>query len=1181
MRLSVPRSSRAVGSRRPRRLRLEALEDRNLPSVVAALSGTNLEVFLTTNDTATHDVQLQQHASQPTTETDVLDFGSLVGTFTNSAFNAIAVTLGPGNATVNLDNVLLPSSGISINEGSGNNTLIGPNAGAHWTVTGAGTGTIGNLISFTGVETLMGGGSNDQLTGPNQSTVFNVAGTNMGNLAVAGSGSYTMNFEAFPYLAGGSAPNTFEFIGDAFVSGSVNGGSSSKNTLDYSQAKYATTSSINFTNFATTQNLDLNGPETLSTSDGKVLRLVHAQTTPQSKNAFYNQLVSDMTFSTTFQFRIANPGGIKDASGKVGADGFVFILQDGSPANTGPATSGGGGHLGLDGRFPDSVGIAFDTFQNLSHHDSSSNELGIDLFGSVEHGSGNGNTTNVTPNFDNGSLWQAWITYDGTTLNIYASDTGTEPTTPTLSQQLNLSQIIGTPLAYAGFSAATWSGWETIDIRNWQFSSSAPVPNVPGILVDNATVTSPSANASGIGAGFAGIENFVGASGSNYLRDSGAWKITGMNTGTINSDSFSQFQNLLGTGKSSTFTFSTNAGLGGTLYTGNGNSTVTLASGATVAGLIEGGNGDNTLAGPSANAVWTLMGTNTGSLAVSWTTFTYQGFANLVGGKQNDAFRFVGDALVTGSLNGGAGANTLDYSQANYPTTDSINFGNFSSTAGLSLNGPTTQTTSDGAVLCLVGIHGGESHSAFANEMVSTENFSTTFQFRMTDPGGIKDPNGHIGADGFTFVLQNGSPATTGSGGSGDRLGLDGRFPDSVAIAFDTFENTTYHDSSSNELGIDLYGSVIHGSGNGATTNVIPAFDNGSLWQAWITYDGTTLNIYVSDTGTKPTTPTLSEPLSLPLIVGSPFAFAGFTASTGSGWQNVDIVNWQFSSNTVLPSNPGVLVDFHTLTRPTSNATGVGFGLSNIQSVIGSAGSNYLRDLGNWKITGSNSGTVNIHTFTSFQNLLGSIGADSFAIKAGGVLSGIINGGGGSDWLDYSTYGAPVTANLAQGTATGVNNGIGSIQNVIGSSAGNHLTGDAQGNILIGGSGADVISGGSGRSILIGGPGSDTITGGADEDIIIAGSTKFGANTEAALMAILTEWQRTDESYGTRISNIRTGVGSNHAYKLVWGSTVLDGGSSILQGNPTNQEGAFDWFFANLASGHDVIEDLAAGDTVN
>ena len=194
-------------------------------------------------------------------------------------------------------------------------------------------------------------------------------------------------------------------------------------------------------------------------------------------------------------------------------------------------------------------------------------------------------------------------------------------------------------------------------------------------------------------------------------------------------------------------------------------------------------------------------------------------------------------------------------------------------------------------------------------------------------------------------------------------------------------------------------------------------------------------------------------------------------------------------------------------------------------------------------------------------------------VQRGASVGGTINGGGGGDWLDYSAYTTAISVNLSTGSASHTG-GVSNIQNVRGSSGSNTLTGNASGNILVGGSGNDTITGGSGRSLLIGGSGKDTIKGGASDDILIAGSTSFDDNN-AALMAVFAEWQRTDETYQQRISNIRgtTTGGLNGSYDLNSTTVHDDGFVDTLTGNA-----GMDWFWDGS---NDKITDLQSGEQVN
>jgi autotransporter-associated beta strand protein len=277
-------------------------------------------------------------------------------------------------------------------------------------------------------------------------------------------------------------------------------------------------------------------------------------------------------------------------------------------------------------------------------------------------------------------------------------------------------------------------------------------------------------------------------------------------------------------------------------------------------------------------------------------------------------------------------------------------------------------------------------------------------------------------------------------------------------------------------------------------------------------------------------------------------------------------------SNTLDYSTDGgaaVLVNLQTQAASRVKG-GVAGGFNNIQSVVGSSAlADVLigRNLATlWQIIGGNAGLAGAVAFAGIEHLQGGTASDTFRFSPAGALSGGINGGGGGDWLDYSLFTTPVSVNLATGAASHVAGAatgkVLQIRNVAGGSSNDILVGNALGNILIGGGGNDTITGGSGRSVLIGGAGGDVIKGGSADDILIGGTTNFDSN-HAALMSILSEWQRTDKTYAQRISDLKNGGGLNGTNKLIWGTTVHDDAvADTLTGN-----GGLDWFFANLGPG--------------
>jgi hypothetical protein len=245
-------------------------------------------------------------------------------------------------------------------------------------------------------------------------------------------------------------------------------------------------------------------------------------------------------------------------------------------------------------------------------------------------------------------------------------------------------------------------------------------------------------------------------------------------------------------------------------------------------------------------------------------------------------------------------------------------FPDFSSTAGLTFAGAaTTTTTSDGAVLRVTPATGGQSGAAYSTTAVPLgpgDTFSTVFQFRFTDPGGI-DP-----ADGITFVL---AATATGLGSGGGFIGYGG-VPNSVAIEFDTFNNGGGDGNSSNHVGIDTNGVLtdtsltnVYGmqtcNFSASTINTAAGcMSNGNVWTATITYDGSNLSVNLKDSAEGSTFNAISSfPIDIKSFLGTSNAFVGFTSGTGAGWENHDILNWTFSNSATLPGTvpePGTWV---------------------------------------------------------------------------------------------------------------------------------------------------------------------------------------------------------------------------------------------------------------------------------
>src|SRR5579875_1722509 len=82
-----------------------------------------------------------------------------------------------------------------------------------------------------------------------------------------------------------------------------------------------------------------------------------------------------------------------------------------------------------------------------------------------------------------------------------------------------------------------------------------------------------------------------------------------------------------------------------------------------------------------------------------------------------------------------------------------VSYSGFANTSGLTLAGSAkTATTTDGTVMRLTSATAGQGGAAYSTTPITLGNkdiFSTSFQFRLTSPGGIAP------ADGITFILSN------------------------------------------------------------------------------------------------------------------------------------------------------------------------------------------------------------------------------------------------------------------------------------------------------------------------------------------------------------------------------------------------------------------------------------------
>ncbi|MBZ5722427.1 MAG: putative Ig domain-containing protein [Acidobacteriia bacterium] len=245
-----------------------------------------------------------------------------------------------------------------------------------------------------------------------------------------------------------------------------------------------------------------------------------------------------------------------------------------------------------------------------------------------------------------------------------------------------------------------------------------------------------------------------------------------------------------------------------------------------------------------------------------------------------------------------------------------ISFNDFSNVTSLKLNGAAAQATNANNQKVLRLTPDKKTHVSgsawFATSQQSvTSGFTTSFTFQITHASSQ--------ADGLAFVIQNSTGngfGTSARGGSGGAIGYgvpdpgdNGvAIPDSLAVEFDTFDNTAW-DPNNNHVAVQSCGTgsntqnhnAICMNGNPANLGInsnlgaISLFD-GTVHTAVVDYDPGTLRVFIDDLGVPVLV--INTDLSTLLSLNNGTAWVGFTGATGALTENNDILTWTFTPGT-------------------------------------------------------------------------------------------------------------------------------------------------------------------------------------------------------------------------------------------------------------------------------------------
>lgn len=450
---------------------------------------------------------------------------------------------------------------------------------------------------------------------------------------------------------------------------------------------------------------------------------------------------------------------------------------------------------------------------------------------------------------------------------------------------------------------------------------------------------------------------------------------------------------------------------------GAGNDTFTLANPLPGTEIqIDGGGGTNTLAGPSTANTWAITGQNSGTLD----TVAFANFQNLVGGATSDAFQFSAGKGVIGTINGGTGTATLDYSL--YTTGVNVNLmtGSATGTGGVSNildvtgsplkdvitgNNANNVIRGNGGKDILLG--GGSGNHTFILSATQTSGATviggtgsdTLVGANVSNTWTLTGPNtGTVHGTQFTAIanLQGGTALDTfrflaggsvtgivdGGGGSADTLDYSGNGGGEIAVNLQT-------QSATSTGGFRNIQKLV---GSTAASNSLTGADVSNAWTITAANAGT-----VNAFGYK----------GIEYLVGGKgvdvfkFSMAGTEAGINGGGAPLNQGDWlDYSSFTMA-------VTVNLATGAASNVNGGAAGsVSNIQNLHGgNAGSTLTGNAqGNILVAGSG---VNTITGGSGRSLLiGGKGASAITGGSGG------SAGGGDILIAGSTsYDTMTTAN--------------------------------------------------------------------------------------------------------------------------------------------------------------------------
>jgi Legume lectin domain/Chitobiase/beta-hexosaminidase C-terminal domain/Fn3 associated len=602
-------------------------------------------------------------------------------------------------------------------------------------------------------------------------------------------------------------------------------------------------STINFANgfSASTSSLRFNGSTDL---DDTRLQLTSGKIN-QAGSAFYVTRVNVQSFTTDFNFQLSNAG----------ADGITFTIQNTGLTALGKPGAGLGYGASIPGGTPgiaESVALKFDTYNNEGEGATST---GIYVNG-VSPTTPSTDLSSAGIDLHSGTTFSAHVVYDGATMSLTITDPVKQKTF-SKAWIINIPGQVGATSAYVGFTGGTGGQTSSQKITSWTFASTGgQATAVPTFTPGNGTY---------LGTQIVTIKDATSGAAIYYTTN-----------GSLPTTSSTKYTGPLSI--TSTQTIKAIAKAPANPTSGVGSATLTIESRVASPSFSPAG---GTYGSPQSIKISTI---STGATIY----YTIDGSIPTKTSNQYKGPIAVSSSKTITAIAVASGYFDSNVSAASYKiASPAINYSAGFSSSGIVVNG---SAKVDGTRLRLTDGSQNQAGSVWYSAPVNIQAFSSDFTFQLTTPN----------ADGIAFVIQNAGKAADGPPGGGLGYGPDlpagesssanAPIAKSIAVKFDLYNNDGEGPNSTG-----LYENGASPTKPAITLGGGVNLHNSQIFKVHLSYNGTTLNMTITDTSNSSQTFMTSWPIKISSIIGSDLGYVGFTGGTGGQSATQDVLTWTLS----------------------------------------------------------------------------------------------------------------------------------------------------------------------------------------------------------------------------------------------------------------------------------------------